>query len=402
MTTARRALAERLGVSDGRLQTTALALALAVGTAVTSLPPALRNSEVVPAASAAESPSAAVAPAAPSAGAPPGSPRPTSRTGRPENDTDTAPEPGQPQAGPGAKAIFARIGAPGAASGIALAPDGHVWAVTDNGERRGGPTTDPVVVRFDPEGREVQRTPIPRSAPAIGLGGVTSTADGDAILTTADEVWRVTRDGAVRRVTEIPDVQPCLPVAGPQPCQPGLVARPPLLRDVTMLDARRALVADDGQSCVWMVDVVSGTVTSWSADLALLGVPEGGPTGLAVLDDGDIIVLTRSSARAGGGSSVYRVEVTNGAAGTVHHLADLPERSTGADVTMLGGGRLAVSVPETGQILVYRLDGTLTATAPDGPPLHDPTGLAPDGSAVLVAAADPANPAESVIVRIAI
>jgi hypothetical protein len=84
----------------------------------------------------------------------------------------------------------------------------------------------------------------------------------------------------------------------------------------------------------------------------------------------------------------------------VQHVADLPGGGTGADVAALAGDLLAVSVPGSGQVLLFRPDGTLATTVSASPALVDPTGLAGDGDTLLVAAADPADRTAAVIVRV--
>lgn len=397
-------LAERAGMTEGQLYTTAVALVLAASSAAIGLPPVLNHQ---PAQLAAAAPPVTVPPTT----TPPVTAAPTNTTARPSiaaprprastPSTTRAPAPASPPPAPaptsppaprppapddsgavGERYTFAIVAEIGRPADIAIGTAGDVWSVAR------GPAGEGQLVHHDAAGTLLGVTKVA----GAGDVGLTSVAIGpaNAVIVTDGDTGEVLRieptTGQVTRIATIPDVAPCLAVVVDTACQPGPLDTPARPSDIVVAADGALLVTDASQATVWRV-AEGGDPQALVSDEQLLGANDDGLTGIDIAPDGSLLLSLATSAAGGTGGAVYRVAFDGGAPATPELVATTGRGTRPAGIAVGASGTLYVALSETGAILVLEADGTERTRLPEVT-LAGPLGLAFRGASLMLATAD--------------
>ena len=390
-------LGRPLGLTEGQVYTVVVSLAVATGLAVGGIPATLeqKGARAAPAAAAPPAPPPAAAPAEaapPPAGglAPP--PQPPAEPASPA-EPPAPQQPGAPAAAPVTPAdeqpppaargrLFARVGAPGAPAGVAVARDGTVFVGTNNGTANGAPGPSRVLA-YSADG-DLTRTYAVTGQPADHELGLTALAldPGGGVVVADAAGQRVLRiDPATGRqqvLTTLLDVAPCLVALGADPCEPGLSDERPVPTAVAVDGRGRVYVADPQQGTIWRLDPGERTAQSWhtAADYAT----GAGPTGLALTPDGGLVFTVGATLDPGnaGSAGLYRVSLDDPAERALVTSFDPAEEP--AAVAVGASGVAYVALLGSSAIVGVEPDGSRAGRfdADDDPqhPLDRPAGLA--------------------------
>lgn len=308
---------------------------------------------------------------------------------------DTGPR--QPARPFGTMSVFAPVPPPGAPEGIVVARDGRVVVATNSA------TGTPVVLRYTDEGAVETTTALAGVEPGFGVRGLAS-PDGSA-----DVVYAVTaRPAAVLRVdlvtgtastyAPVPDLPACVAVALAGPCELSPVDNPPAPRAAAFGADGTLYVADAGQAVVWRVRPSGGQAELFHQ--AVEYVSTDGLSGVAVDGAGRLVLTVAAAPTQAQGGVVYRL-----ADGALTEVATVPagERPTGVAVDSLSG-RLYVALAGAGRLLVLDDAGAEVARfpKPEDTALDTPVGVALRGTEALVTEKAPSRPLGGRVVSIAI
>jgi sugar lactone lactonase YvrE len=378
--------------------TIVIGLVLGLVTAVIGIPPAMRHRGSVsfaapPIRAAAPAPVFAQPPPAeapaltdtPAPGVPPASPL-----------TPVPAPPGEqpaPAAPPRLEAVglFARVPAPGAPEGIAVANDGTVYVATNNADGHGGPGPS-MVLRYS-EGGTLQSAVEITGQAAGRKVGVTGLAfePGGALLVADGSTGRIIRldpAGGQHTVATLLDLPSCGGVvAAPIGCEPGAVNHPPLPRGIVVDTAGVIYVTDAGQGIIWRIDATT-VPRPLHSDAAYFGSSALG--GIAIDKAGELLFVA---------GRLYALPVdTTGQVGTRRQFAEISP-SDGALGVAADAGGVYVSLARINRVLILAPNGAERAriASSDGDPisLDAPSGIAVSRARLLVTNESATNDANS-------
>lgn len=415
--------AERLGVTEGQVSTTIVAVLVAIVLTVGGLVPVLRHPSelarndasapgpVIPPPLAPERPSAVVEGPRDSASDAASAPRPAADVGiaapAPEPDpvrsndggppttspSDTPPQPSGPTRYPdvpetGSVQMFASL--QDQVMGLAVAPDGIVYVVTSSAERGA------FVRSFLPDGRAAASQELPTaaqspSAVAAGPGGEVYVADGErGVVIRFGEL-----PGSPREVARIPDIGPCpLAIAPERGCEPGLGDDPPSVAGLVVDESGTLYVSDSGQGTIWRVPSDRTSAEALLTDAAFVTSDSLG--GLSLDTNGDLLIASPQSLdpRAQAGGALYRVAIRGANVGSLEPIARFLPGESPISVSPAGDGRFAVALRDAGSVVLVAADGAeQRRIVGDGAGAQPTSPVAAmfHGAALLVANNDPEN-----------
>lgn len=394
-------LARLLGCTEGQAYTIMLAMVLTLVAAFVGIPPTLRGVAVPGKASrpgtiSAPTPGAGTrpvgtpvappiqVPAGPFTGIPPvASPGPSSPPTMPI----------LPATGFGPAGVAARVGNPGAPDGVAVDGEGRLYVTTNNGVLRGGEGPSKVL-RYGPDGK-LQRELIVKGQDAARFGGLTGVivAPGGGVLVLDESPARVLRvdldRGNQSTYAVLADLPACGATASSNRCEPGTDDRP-RPRAMALDDDATLFVTDSGQGLVWRIPDGENP-ESWFAFAA--GEVASGPTGIAIDEAGDVLVVTSMALQEDTGRGlIQRIRVrADGTAGQRTTVARTDPASGPVGLAVTPDGAIVVALTQSNVLVLLGPDGTERArlTAEDVSedaevPLDGPTGVAIRGRSVVV------------------
>jgi sugar lactone lactonase YvrE len=255
--------------------------------------------------------------------------------------------------------VFAKVPAPGAPDGIAVAADGTVYVATNNGTAQGSREASKIMA-FDAAGK-TGRSYVISGQPTDHAVGVTGLAlDGHGGIVALDaSTGRVVRidlkSGAQSQYATLPNAAPCSLVVAAPTCEPGVQDRAPLPTSAVFDRAGNLYVADAGQATIWRIPSGGGTPAAWyqASDLAT----GNGLSGLAFDGSGNLLATSPQpvdvTALNGG---LYRIPVQpNGSASARQLVAAFARGDVPAGVTTADGG-FVVALQGANAVVV--LDGS--------------------------------------------
>ena len=325
--------------------------------------------------------------------------------------TGASPAPSGPAAPPvGTAAVFAPVGAPGAPDGIAVGADGTVYVATNNGSTQGETGASRILTfsRMGTPGHSLIVSGQP-AGHALGLTGLALDNHGGLLALDA-ATGRVLRfdlaSGRQSTYAELLDLPACqLVVAAVNGCEPGVRDDKPLPRGLAFDAAGALYVTDSAQGMIWQIPAGGGQSAVFLDDVAF-GSGDG-LAGIALTPDGTIVVSSPQAVdpAAGGGGAVYRVAVTGGKAGAKTLVARFKPGESPAGLALLDDGSMVVTLRAANAIVlldatgteVRRVTGTAGATAIDAP-----AGVAFHGSTLLVTNQSPTNKAGWAVLTVGI
>lgn len=290
----------------------------------------------------------------------------------------------------GSARVFARAGATASPDGVAVGPDGLVYvAFNDANASR--------VERFVPTGEAVGAWTV-TGQPQAGhrLTGVALDGRGGLLALDA-ATGRVLRfdlvSGGQSTYAELFDLPACqLVVVATEGCEPGVGDDGPAPRALA-LDAAGALyVTDAAQGTIWRVPTGGGKAAPFYSDRAFAAAD--GLDGIAVDPDGALIVASPQAtdpSNAGGGA-LFRLKVANGAPGVLSLFARFDPGQAPAGVALLDNGSVVVTLRDADAVALLgptgaeerRVGGTVGDVVFDAP-----AGVAFHGRTLLVANRSP-------------
>ena len=313
------ALARRLDATEGQVWSLGVGLVLAVVLAVVGIPPVVHHRTVreQPAVASFVAPPAATEPVAA-----PAPPPPIEAAAPPAPVTPVVVVPVAAPASPEVEEVPSlplRTEVRDAGVAVAAGPDGSAFVA--DGER---------IAVVDRSGRRVRDLP----GGAAGLA-----VDGARVVATLDDrVDEIDLASGRRTVlATIPDLAPCVLPAGDRACEPGVEDGAPRPGAVVVLgDA--LFVADAGQGTVWRVR--AGKAERWASSSEWRA--GGGPSALAVLDDGTVLVAVPSDVTLAnpGGATLQRV----GADGSTSTYATFERGVDPTSIAVLDDGTVVVAL----------------------------------------------------------
>lgn len=412
------AVAARLGIREGQAASVLVGMVVALVLGATGLPGVLAGRERAGAADLAGAPRPSASTPDPAAiDLPPVvAPVPGTSVPRPElattgsSPSSSSPVAAAPSPGPAAQPpsitpgpaplgtqVLARVPAPGTPGAVAIAADGTVFVVTDDGVLGGGRGPS-ALFAFAPDGAErdrwdVEGQPETRSR---GLSGVAVAADG-TVWVADGAIPRLLRlDPGARRLAEVavvPDLRSCIGVLVPPPCEPGLVSRPPALGGLAVGEDGTVYVADRGQGVLW-----SG---SPDGELSVLHafddrLPGEGPVDVTVRHDGSLGVAlsARATSVPPGSPSVVVLPRSDDGTGEPVVVADLSVGEVPGAIAAGDSGRLYLTIPSAGVVIdlgVEQGDRIVLDGDDVDPAFQAPTGVAVGDGALVVS--DPGSSA---------
>lgn len=410
-------VAARLGIREGQAATVLVGLAFAVVLGATGLPGVLagrdragaadlaaapRASEVTPEPGAVDLPEVVVPvpgtavprPDLVTTGQRPSSP-PSAAPQSPETAAPAAPPVTDPA--PFGTQLLARVPAPGSPGAVALAGDGTVFVVSDDGVLGGGRGPS-ALFAFAPDGTERDRWDIDGQPETRGRGlsGVALAADGTVWVADAATSRLLRLDPGARRLTEVatvPDLRSCIGVLVPPPCEPGLVSRPPALGGLAVAEDGTVYLADRGQGVLWASGPDGGLGVLHAFDDRL---PGEGPVDVTVRHDGSLGVAlsARVASLPPGSASVVVVPRPGDSTGEPVVVADLGVGEVPGAIAAGDSGRLYLTIPSTGVVIDLGVEqgDRIVLTGDDADPAFQaPTGVAVGDGALVVS--DPGSSA---------
>lgn len=398
------AVGNSIGLTSGQTYTVVTGVVVAVVLAAVGLPPVLQGvpgrvlanvptpmPAVVDVAATPPDTTGTVPPARELAIAPP----PTPAVAMPTTTPDTpSPEPAPappttmpPPPEPHTVGVFARIDESGTPGGIAVAPDGTVYVVSDDA----GPGPSRIVtLNADGEVSDIWEVSGQPEGRRRGLTGVA--VDGDTVVVadaSRSTLLFVDRSsGEVEVGPRIPDVPACVLGLVPGACESGVLSSDPELTGVAVADDGVYYVSDRGQGLIWRV--VGTSVRPFASFDDRL--PGEGPAGVSVDRYGDLIVpmTGRLLTLPPGLSGVYVVRVTRGHASAPRLELELGDRQVPGDLVVGESGRAYLTLPDQDRVLDAGLDsGDRLTVAPGDPPFSGPSAITLADDALLVAGRGP-------------
>lgn len=399
-------LASRLGLRDGEVYTIVTGAVLALLLAAVGLPGVFRGldpSAVAEAALASPPTSSSAAATTTVAEGPPPlaarlpaiapAPRSASSAGRSSAapPTPASPPTDQPASSDrvrpiGDLAVLAQVPEPGSPDGVAVGPDGTIWAVSDDAGAGAS-----ALWAFSPSGAHVGswRTPAQPAGRSRGLTGVAVDRAGTVWVTDASSGRVLKLDaeaGALVPVVAAVDIPACGLLRLREPCESGLVDSAPLLVAIAAAPDGTLVVADRGQGVLWRLD---------GGELSVLAALEDriagdGPAGVSFASDDELVfaVGARLSSFPPGLPAVFQLRLLDDEpAGAPVLVAELGVGETPGDVAVGTTGRVYVSIPSTGTVADIGIDqGDRIDLGADGEPaMAGPRGLALRARSLLVA-----------------
>lgn len=410
-------IGRRLGLTEGQVYTAAIGLTVGLVAAFSGIPPTL-----------VAKPGADVAAPPPQMGAPLAE-APAQEPATFELPTELALAPEQPsfspapyyappppaggpmppaaapvRATPGSVTTFARVPAPGAPEGVAVLPDGRLFAATNNGGDRGvaGP---PAIVEFAADGDLVRTHSLPGVDTSGGHGLLGLAAHGGvlyALSATPAAVWRLDPSGgAAAQIAVIPDLPSCLPAGLTGACELSPLDRPPLPKGLAAGPDGTLYIADANQATVWRLAPGQAAATVLHQAPGYVG--EQGPSGVAVEATGALIVTVARATLQGDAGAVYRL--ARGEDGAVTEAAQIATTASGELPTAVAAGasgHLYVALSGANAILALKPDGTVAARYPEeaAPLFATPSGVALHDGGLFVANQAPGEPDRWAVLRV--
>ena len=292
----------------------------------------------------------------------------------------------------GSIALFATVPSPGAPGPAAVAADGTVYVATDNGAT-GGESGVSVILSYAASGapRRVYSITGQRPGHQVGIRGLALDGRGGIVAVDGDSgrVIRIDLASAAQRdYSALLDLPSCMLVVSNSNCEPGVQDHKPGPGGAVLDSAGNLYVTDGAQATIWRIPASGGPPSIWyqAVDLAT----GDGLSGIAVDPHGSVLVSSPASldANASGGGAVYRIEVkADGTAGQRALIAALHRGDEPAGVVPTRDGSTVVALAGANSVVLFGTDGSerrrLSAGTSDIP-LDAPTGLALQGSTLLV------------------
>ncbi len=317
---------------------------------------------------------------------PTGSSTPSSGADTPtDTPTDTA-TPTAPSLGParpvGELALVVELPATAQPDGVAVGPDGTIYVAGDD------LGAEPSLLwAFTATGEPVGTWPAPDQpvARTRGLSGVAVDPDGTvwAVDASTSRVLRLdpTADALVPVATAA-NIPPCGLLQLSKPCEPGLLDSAPDLSAIAAGPDGSIVVADRGQGTVWTLDGTRLEVLTSFVD-RLAGE---GPIGLSYLYDGGLVIVVggRLATLPLGLPAIFRLRPDER---DPEHVVDLGPGEIPGDIVASDASRLYVTIPSLAIVADIgldqgdRIDIDVSATEPT---FRTPMGAAlRDGSLLL-------------------
>ena len=288
----------------------------------------------------------------------------------------------------GTASVFTGVGAPGAPEGLAVGSDGTVYVGTDNGTSQGEPGPSKVLTfsAAGVAGRTFTLTGQP-DAHALGLTGLVLDGHGGLLALDASSARVVRFDlssGRQSTVATLPNLPACqLVVAAASGCEPGVQDDAPLPRGAALDAAGNLYVTDAAQGAIWQIPTGGNQPVLFLADLAF-GSGDG-ISGIAIAPDGSLVVVAPQAVdpAAAGGGAIYRVAVTDGKAGSKTLLARSAPNESPAGIALLDDGSMVVTLRDAAAVVLLDATGTEVRRV-KGDALDAPLGVAFHGNTLLV------------------
>lgn len=299
--------------------------------------------------------------------------------------------------------VFAKVGDPGAPSGVVAAPDGRVYVATANGASRGKPTAS-VVMAYGPRG-SLERTYAIAGQPeghAEGLTGLALDGGGGLVVLDASTARVLRLDletGGQATLATLPDLPVCNVIVSTN-CEPGVIDHAPLPRGVAFDGFGRLFVSDAGQSTIWRLLSNGSGLKAWyqSIDFAT----GNGPAGVASDTSGDLVFTVGSTVDVAnpGAGGVYKLAITtSGDPGSRRLLAPAARGDEPQGIALGASGKTYVALRGGNAVVVLGptyVEERRVASTTDEARFDGPAGLAFRGTSVLVTNQSPtANSAAS-------
>jgi sugar lactone lactonase YvrE len=306
-------------------------------------------------------------------------------SGTTRNAFTASPTPTEVSTGPasppvGTASVFAPVGSPGAPEGIAVAADGTIFVATDNGTAGGEPGPSRIL-SFSANGVPGGAFTVTGQPADHALGLTGLVVDGRGGLFALDAATaRVLRfdlrTGRQATYATLPNLPACqLVVAAVNGCEPGVSDDAPLPRGAA-LDAQGNLyVSDAAQGAIWRIAAGGAQPVLFTSDVAF-GSGDG-VSGLALAPDGSLLVVAPQAVdpAAAGGGAVYRFPVTDGKAGNRTLVAHLAPGEGPQGIALLDDGSMVVTLHDAGAVVlldkagteIRRVGGTTAGATMDAP-----------------------------------
>jgi hypothetical protein len=230
--------------------------------------------------------------------------------------------------------------------------------------------------------------------PETRSGGLSAAAIIDGKVVAADRsrgalIEIDPASGNQKVLVELPDLPACaIGLSGV--CQPGVIDVAPSPEGIAVSD-EFIYISDAGQGVIWRYSIKDKSIADWylSSDFAA----GGGPSGLALNSDGDLIfsVAQAADAEAALAGALYKLSITvDGVAGTRTLLASFEQGSAPGPIAVGGSGNIYVGLRSAGGIKVVDSAGTISDLS-GGDRTTSPRGLSLAKGVLYVA--DPGSPA---------
>ncbi|WP_436793877.1 hypothetical protein [Actinospongicola halichondriae] len=266
--------------------------------------------------------------------------------------TTTAPPPPVGPSRPvGELALLAELPTTAQPDGVAVGPDGTIYVAGDD------VGTEPSMLwAFSATGDAIGSWPAPDqpAARTRGLTGVAVDPDGTvwAVDASTSRLLRLdTSSDALVTVATAANIPPCGVLELTKPCEPGLLDSPPSLSGVAAGPDGSIVVADRGQGTVWKLNGKRLEVLTSFVD-RLAGE---GPVGLSYLYDGGLVMVVsgRLATLPPGLPAIFRLRPDES---EPEHVVDLGVGEIPGDIVASDASRLYVTIPSLGIVADIGLD----------------------------------------------
>jgi sugar lactone lactonase YvrE len=300
--------------------------------------------------------------------------------------------------------LCTHVDPPGAPEGLAVAPDGTIYAGTDNAESNGDPkapskvfaySTDCKLLRsYQITGQDLQHS--------HALTGMAMDAEGRLyILDIAPpRVLRLDpRTGRQEVYATLRDVPPC-GTGNETQCSPGTQDFPPIPDFAAFAPDGSLYITDALQGLLWRVPKGGGAARVWFKDPRIdpdNGPPSYGPTGIALMPDGQTLIfaiLNQPISCACGVTKgrIWTVPIEPGARpGKLASFWEAGQTDAPVGVAFGRSGKLYVALAGGNQIVVLSTQGHELERFPSTvdnamltPPMDAPAGVAFEGKRLIV------------------